>query len=126
MEGTHFISDKQNGRFFIPRDSPFTTGSLQVSVLVNTGAATTMDVVSGPVADKVGALAFISENPNDADDFKWGRWEFFRTRLKASGDLPLISDEWSSLTLEGTAEENTGSGYTGYASKVMEVVMPTE
>jgi len=119
-EPDDFISDQVNGRIFVPAGSNMSAGAINVDVVSNASAEPTIYVVQGLAQlPPKGALKFLSENPND--NGRATEYLFKQVQLKGSGDVALLGDEWTTLGVEATAEENSGTGYTSDASKVLDI-----
>lgn len=106
---TDYTYDRKLGLLFVKNSAGNITAAaadadLKVTVAATAGAKL-MDVVRGlrqtPVA---GALKFAGQNAADSD--REYEIQVHKIALKASGDLNLISDEFTKLTLEGTVESN--------------------
>ena len=98
--------DSKMGRIFIVATGviPVST-DIEVTVAANAGGDDQVDEVRALTSSAVlGALKFIGENPSDADTQT--EYQFHQVSLKATGDTPLIGDEFSVMQLTGTAEKN--------------------
>jgi len=105
VEGTDYDVDLDLGRIFVIEGGDMTAGSYDVDVAANVTAVANVQqvrVLTG--SSVVGALKFVAVNPADANKFV--EYNFHQVRLAAEGDLPLITDEWATLPLTGTAERN--------------------
>lgn len=105
VEGTDFDVDHELGRIFVKSGGAMVAGTYNVDVAANATASATVHEVSVlRNSAVVGALKFVGVNPADAD--KVIEYNMHQVRLSAEGDLPLITDEWATLPLTGTLEEN--------------------
>ena len=105
VETTDYIVDAALGRIFVVDGGDMAAGTYDVDVAANALATATIDRVKALDTNaQLGCLRFVSENPTDAD--KWTEYTFHQVRLSAEGDLALISDDWTALTLSGLAERN--------------------
>jgi len=103
--GTDFMTDQVMGRIFVMDGGNLTVGNHAVDIAANGSADTTVDEVQGLSTTSVaGALKFISENPASSDVAT--EYQFHQVALKAEGDLSLIGDDFTQLTLSGVAERN--------------------
>ena len=113
VEGVDYDLDAKFGKIFMRADSTDVTDAvaLEVGLLVtltaDSSAVQTSNLVKGltsvPVAK---AVKIIIENAASGEKTEV---QFHKVRLKANGDMNLISDEWMVLPLEGAIEENTGA-----------------
>jgi hypothetical protein len=113
VEGVDYDLDAKFGKIFMRADSTDVTDAvaLEVGLLVtltaDSSAVQTSNLVKGltsvPVAK---AVKIIIENAASGEKTEV---QFHKVRLKANGDMSLISDEWQVLPLEGAIEENTGA-----------------
>lgn len=104
-EGTDFTVDQTMGRIFVIDGGDMVAGGYDLDTTTNTDAITDLEQVKALTASAVeGALKFISENPADSD--KQAEFQFHKVKLSAEGDFGLISDDWSTMQLSGTAEQN--------------------
>jgi hypothetical protein len=105
VEGTDYTVNSVWGLIFVIEGGAMVAGDYNVTIAANASAAATVDVVKAlDSGDLVGSLKFIEENP--ASSNQQTEWQFHQVNLAASGDLPLIGDEWTQATLSGTAEKN--------------------
>lgn len=115
---TDYELDSKMGRIFI-----LSTGSISaadgisITLAADAGAKIVQEVKTLVAADVDGALKFIQENANDSD--AESEWQFHKTKLRANGDLNLISDDWGSLPFKFEAEENEALG--GAASPLLTI-----
>ncbi len=54
-----------------------------------------------------GAIKYIAVNP--ANDDEYTEYEWHKVRLKADGDMALISDEWTEMPFSGSAQANASA-----------------
>lgn len=70
--------------------------------------ATDTDVVYAFTKSQVeGAIMFKAVNP--ANDDEYTQYEWHKVRLKADGDMALISDEWTEMPFSGSAQANAAA-----------------
>lgn len=109
--GTDFTVDLKMGRIFVLSTSAGAWGSSASPVSLNvtttlSGQDTTLDEVKALTQSSISlALKFISQNPVNGDNQE--EYQFHQVTLSADGDLSLIGDDFSNVTLSGTAEKNT-------------------
>lgn len=105
--GTDYALDATMGRiFFFSQAAHAMAGdNIHVRITARPGASPVNQVAALTQVSVVGALKFISINP--AADGRRREYQFHQIRLKANGDVNLISDTYSELDLIGTAERNT-------------------
>lgn len=103
--GTDFELEVETGRiFFLTTAVNIANGEdVDVTLAGNAGAGTVDEVKALTKSSTVVAISFISENPSNGAKTIF---DFHRVPLRPSGDFSMISDEFSSLTLEGLAETN--------------------
>jgi hypothetical protein len=106
VENTDYTLDSATGTlFFLSSATGISAGEAVDVTLTARPAAGTVDEVRGlSTSAVVGALKFISINPANAD--KKVEYQFHQVSLKPTGDFSLISDEFTTMTLEGAAERN--------------------
>jgi hypothetical protein len=107
VEGTDYEVDHVMGRIFVYATGSMVAGTdYDLDIAANSSATTTVDRVQAMGDSTIeGALKFIAENP--ADDDVQVEYQFHKVLLSSDGDFSLIGDDWSTMTLKGTAEENT-------------------
>lgn len=105
VTNTQYTLDAVMGRIFIPSNSSVLTGNnLYMTNAVSSVSA--IDRVYGLTASQIkGALKFVSTNP--ADSGKRVEYQFHEVSIRPEGDLALIGDEFTQITLTGTANKNT-------------------
>lgn len=110
-EGTDFIVDSVLGRVFIPSASTMAAStSFDMDVAANASADPTVDEVRALTQTAITvAMKFVSINANGNTITEYN---FHQIKLKAEGDLQLISDEFTTLGLTGVAEKNENAGGT--------------
>lgn len=102
---TDYTVDTVMGRIFVVDGGSMDAGNYDVTIAAKPAGAATIDVMRALTSSATeGALKFISENPA-SNDHQY-EWQFHKTKLSAEGDVPLIGDEWTTLTVSGTAEQN--------------------
>lgn len=102
---TDYLVDSVMGRIFVVDGGNMDAGDYDITIAANASSAATVDVMKALTGSATeGALKFISENPASGDHQY--EWQFHKTKLSAEGDVPLIGDEWTTLTVSGTAEQN--------------------
>lgn len=103
---TDYVLDNVMGRLFIMPNSGVAAGAkLDVKFKTIHTSALTVEEVSGLSQSSVQvALKFISENAsyNSAKV----QYQFHKVTLSSSGDLGLISDQYSTMKFEGKAEKD--------------------
>ena len=106
VSGVDYDMDLKHGRIFI-REAGAIGAAVGLNVDFTHGSQNIdIDEVRGvTTAQLVGALKFVSVNPNDGS--KEIEYEFHSVLLSAEGDFSLISDEFTTLTITGEAGENT-------------------
>lgn len=104
--GTDYTLDLEMGTiFFLSTATGISAGQAVDVTLTAAAGAPTVDEVRGLTTSAVvGALKFVSINPANAD--KKVEYQFHQVALKPTGDFSLISDEFTTMTLEGAAERN--------------------
>jgi len=109
---TDYKVDLELGRIFIIVGGAITDlDELLVSFTFATLNAKTE--IRGLTTSKLeGALKFISRNANKATESEW-EYNFHQVSLTADGDFGLISDEFATLNLKGSAEKNEVVGGSG-------------
>jgi hypothetical protein len=117
--GVDYLEDRKMGRIFIIDGSlTLTAGSIDVVVAASVGAVAGVDEVRALTqTSPTFALKFISENPAAGDAET--EYQFHQVALKAEGDFGLISDEFTSMGLNGVAERNETAG--GVASPTLTI-----
>jgi len=110
--GTDYKLDTKMGRIFL-----FSTATniadgeeLSVALTADAGASAQLDQVKALTksAEQL-VLKFISENPANND--QQVELEFHSVTLSADGDLSLIGDDWTTMQIKGTAQQETlGTG----------------
>lgn len=103
---TDYKVDLKMGRIFIVGTGTIpASGNIEVDVAANISGDDAVDQAYALISSSVvGALKFIAENPADSDTQT--EYQFHQISLKATGDMPLIGDEYSVLQLTGAAEKN--------------------
>ena len=102
---TDYTVDSVMGRIFVVDGGAMDAGDYDITIAANASGAENIDVMKALTGSATeGALKFISENPA-SDDHQY-EWQFHKVKLSAEGDVPLIGDEWTTLTVSGTAERN--------------------
>lgn len=105
---TDYTVDSVMGRIFVVDGGSMDAGDYDVTISPNASGAANVDVMRALTSSATeGALKFISENPA-SDDHQY-EWQFHKVKLSAEGDVPLIGDEWTTLTVSGTAEQNSAA-----------------
>jgi len=104
--GTDYTVDYVMGRIFIPSTSTVTAGHKLFFDYSTANNEVAVDRVYGLTASQIkGALKFVSTNPADAG--KRVEYQFHEVSIRPEGDLALIGDEFTQITLTGTANKNT-------------------
>lgn len=104
--GTDYTVDAVMGRIFIPSTSTVTAGHKLFFDYTTASNESAVDRVYGLTASQIkGALKFVSTNP--ADSGKRVEYQFHEVSIRPEGDLALIGDEFTQITLTGTANKNT-------------------
>lgn len=114
VEGTDYVLDATRGTLtFIEGSSVLTTGELAtgVEVTYDVDGGTYKVIKAGKVSQILGAMKFDAYNPKgeNIDYF------FPKVKLRPSGDIALISDEYMTVTLEFEAQ-TMGDLYPVYAN----------
>lgn len=106
VEGTDYIYDGKMGRVFIKSTAVnITTGDqLQFFSTADAAAKDPDEVQALTQSNILVALKFISENP--AANSHKTEYQFHKVSLKAEGDFSLIGDDFTTMTLTGSAETN--------------------
>ena len=81
VEGTDFIADNYNCRFFIPANSSITPGNHTCTALQNASSSVIESSTIRPfnATNQKFSIKFISANPNEVDDdYKNAHWHFFK------------------------------------------------
>lgn len=104
---TDYTVDAAMGRIFILETAAAALVGQKLFVTYNTaGTEKPIDMVYGLTASTIkGALKFVSTNPNDSG--KKVEYQFHEVSIRPEGDLALIGDEFTQITLTGTANKNT-------------------
>lgn len=103
---TDYTVDSVMGRIFVVDGGAMDAGDYDITIAANASGAANVDVMKALTSSATeGAFKFISENPA-SDDHQY-EWQFHKVKLSAEGDVPLIGDEWTTLTVSGTAEQNS-------------------
>ena len=106
VEGTDFDVNEAMGMIFVRYAGAMDAGDYDVTIAANASGAANIDVMKALQTSAIeGALKFISENPASLDHQY--EWQFHKVKLSAEGDVPLIGDDWTTLTMSGTAEQNS-------------------
>lgn len=106
--------DTKMGRIFFWEAS--VTGALvagdtiDAAVAADAQASVVTEVKAVVASDVDCAFKFIQENANEANAEV--EWQFHLVKLKASGDLALIGEDWAGMTFAFAAEENSTLGGT--------------
>lgn len=109
--GTDYKLDTKMGRIFL-----FSTATgiadgetLDVALTADAGASASLDQVKAlkKSAEQL-VLKFIAENPANND--QQVELEFHSVTLSADGDLALIGDDWITMQVTGTAQQETLGG----------------
>jgi len=113
VSGTDYILDAKAGRVFLPVTATdgagggagsLATEDIDVTLTTSGGDASIPEVRALTNSGVSKALKFISVNPA-ASDAKT-EYQIHKITLKPEGDFGLISDEWTTMTLNGAAEAN--------------------
>lgn len=105
-----FELDSEMGRVFLlstsGKVSTIITNNedVDVTLVARAGASDVDEVRTLTQTSVTGALKFIGVNPASSNEEV--EYTFHKISLKAEGDLAEISDEWSVMSLTGTAERN--------------------
>jgi hypothetical protein len=104
--GVDYTLDTVMGRIFLLSTGGGHTNGKQVyATLAANATAQEIERVRGLTQSQiVGALKFVGSNP--ANSGKKREWQFHSVTLKPEGDVNLISDEYTELTLTGVAGRN--------------------
>lgn len=110
-ENTDYTVDREFGRVFL-----LSTGTaVNAAISANKGLKATLSAYATPTASDVTevrsllrskitvALKFVGEN---AVNNKKMEYQFHKLTLRPSGDEALISDDWTNMPFEGTAEKS--------------------
>lgn len=104
-EGTDFEVDRKMGRIFIPAGSTIVVGNISVLIAANGSAVATVDEVKAMTKTAVTrALKFVQKNA--AYQNQQTEYQFHQVRLRPSGDVSLIGDEFMAGQVQGSAERN--------------------
>jgi len=108
LSNTLYTVDAAMGRVFIPETTTVVLGTTTKIFFTHTADANAkaLDRVYGLTSSTIkGALKFVSTNPNDSG--KKVEYQFHEVSIRPEGDLALIGDEFTQITLTGTANKNT-------------------
>ena len=115
VEDTDYEVDNVSGTIFLKS----TAATLQIITdsdgvtftLTADALAPTVDRVTMLSANqKIVALRFVGENAQDNEQVIY---DFWRVVLSANGDMPLISEDWSGMPMQGNAEKNANYDNVG-------------
>lgn len=112
VDGTDYELDSEMGRVFIKDTAKITTAIAGGGTNGNITAVLTADVAASPVSEvqvltlsSVNvAVKFIASNPADGD--RKTEYQFHSVNLTADGDFSLIGQEFTTMSLKGTASAN--------------------
>lgn len=108
-EGTDYDLDSKMGRIFIKPTGSISDGDgINVTLAAAAGAKPVTEILGLQATDQDSALKFILENANDSD--AQAEIQFHLVKLKANGDVGLITDDWATMPFTFTAEENVALG----------------
>lgn len=122
--GTDYEVNEEFGRIFIKSTSTVAATAiglgkgLRVALAAKAGAATVSEVRALTQTSITVALRFTAENAANGNKYEITFW---KVKLKASGDLNLISDEWMAMPFEAAAEENTAASPTSPTLTIRQV-----
>lgn len=107
VENTDFTIDEKMGRIFIKSTATNIAAgdTLQWYATQDVTAKDPDEVQALTQSNILVALKFISENP--AADSHKTEYQFHKVSLKAEGDFSLIGDDFTTMTLTGSAETNS-------------------
>jgi len=108
VEGTDYVIDKQLGFVQFKSTAVNIAAGDKAQLTITTGATTqkNLDQVNALQRAQVqGVLLFIQDNANDCGQKI--EYRFHKVSLTADGDLALIADQESVMSMKGTAEVNS-------------------
>lgn len=107
VAGTDYVLDSVNGLIFFPTTAVNVadTDAVDVTLTANGSAASVTEMQGMTQSDKEYAVKFISVNPATNDEET--EYTFWRVRLRADGEMGLVSDEWATMSYSGKATSNT-------------------
>lgn len=114
VSGVDFDLDLVNGRVFFRHNATALAAGegVKFTLAADAGAKSVNKVNFLTTTNPSYAVKFIAENPANAS--AQSEIQFHKVALNASGDLGMISDDWTSMTLEGVAESNSFFGNSPY------------
>jgi len=125
-EGTDYTVNEEMGMIFLETTGSIADGGsdgVDFILAVDNSADQYIPEVKALTQSSIaGALKFVSENPADSD--RKSEIQFHQVSLKAEGDLGLISDEFSQMTLTGIAESNALADPDSPICTIRHVVTP--